>query len=80
MKVHYRGYEISVDRGDSPYKPTEGLCYVYWSIYRESDGYCCDETYSYGCETVQEWIEILKRRIDNELATGDPWMENEEEI
>lgn len=77
MKVNYRGYEISVER-DYAYKPNEGLCYLYWSIYRNSDGYCCDESYYTGCETVREWIKLLKERIDSEHETDDPWLESED--
>ena len=70
MIAKYQGYEINVTR--------EGDCALYYSITRERDGWEADCAPYYGCEGVREFIEILKQRIDNEHATGDPWMEQEE--
>lgn len=71
MKTSYKGYELRVERDQS-------LCgyeYLYYSIYRESDGYCCAESFSSGEETEEEFIEILKERVDNELKEDNPWEE-----
>lgn len=71
MKTDYRGHEIEAYRGDS----MAGIDLLYFSVFRESDGYECTSGFTYGGETPAEFTKHLKSRIDAELATDDPWGE-----
>lgn len=72
MKVSYRGYEIDAHRARS----LGGETLLYWSIFRESDGYEADSGFYTGSETVREYVALMKERVDAELAEDDPWEEN----
>lgn len=71
MKVSYRGHEIEAKRE----KCLAGYKLLYFTIYRESDGYECVCSYTEGDDTPADMIEYLKRRVDAELKTADPWEE-----
>jgi len=69
---NYRGYTIEVSRE----KCLGGWEMTYYSIFRDSDGFECVSNFSEGCDTIEEWIDILKERIDNEHKENDPWDES----
>ena len=71
MKVSYKGYEIDAHREESL-----GLgVLLYWSIFRESDGYEADSGFSSGEDTEEFWVKGLKQRVDSELSEKNPWGE-----
>lgn len=72
MKVSYRGHEIDVHRA----KCMAGYSLLYYSIFRESDGYECTSGYEDSAETVRDKVKQFKERVDNELAEADPWEEH----
>lgn len=71
MKVVYRGHEIDVKRE----KCLGGWSRLYYSIFRESDGYECISGGTDDTSTVRTYIGYMKERIDAELAESDPWGE-----
>lgn len=73
MKVAYRGYDISVTRE----KAMNGDVLLYFSIFRQSDGYEALTDYEDSAETVRDKVAQLKERIDNEHKEADPWGEKE---
>ena len=73
MKQVYRGHEIDVRRVRS----LGGDVLLYFSIYRESDGYECAAGFTTGDDTVRDYMRYMRERIDAELATDDPWLESE---
>ena len=76
MKVSYLGYDIDVTRE----KCMAGYPLVYYSIFRQSDGYECTSGYSDSADTVRTWIRLMKERVDNELLEKDPWEEHARDI
>lgn len=73
MRVIYRGHEINVRRE----RCLGGWDMLYTSIFRVSDGYECTSFCEDSGEKVRDQIGYMKRRIDAELATDDPWCERE---
>jgi hypothetical protein len=73
VKEIYRGHEIEAHRDRS----LGGDTLVYWSIFRVSDGFECDTGYSDSADNTVRWIELLRERVDAELAETDPWMESD---
>lgn len=71
MIAKYRGYEITVDRD----KTQAGWDAMFLCVVRLSDRRICLEEPYYGSESVREMVGCMKRRIDNEHATDDPWLE-----
>jgi hypothetical protein len=71
MKVSYRGHEIEAKRERS----MTGDVLLFYSVFRESDGYECASGFSYTSDTAQVFIDHLKARVDAELACDDPWDE-----
>lgn len=74
QRVEYLGYEIKVSREDC----LAGYELLYFSIYRISDGYECVCNFEDSAETLEDKIQQLKDRIDNEHKEEDPWMEKGE--
>lgn len=72
MKDAYKGHEITVTR---EYSMADHEM-VFYSIFRMSDWYECTSGYDESEETLEDFIEQLKVRIDQELKTSDPWGEN----
>ena len=70
-KVSHRGHEITVTRE----KSMMGEETLFYAIFRESDGFECTSGHSSGDESVGQMVEIMKERVDNELAEEDPWCE-----
>ncbi len=70
-KEVYKGHEINVTR--EPCNAGHEL--LYYSILRVSDGYECDTDFQDCSETVEEFMQILKDRVDAELKEVDPWEE-----
>jgi hypothetical protein len=63
MKCKYRGFEIDVTRDES----LGGDEFLYFSIFRISDGYEIESSFSSGSEKVREFIDYMKKRIDKTL-------------
>lgn len=76
MKIKYKGYEVEAKRE----KSLGGLALLYFSIFRESDGYECLSSFEDSAETVGYKIKELKELIDNEHAENDPWGELEQKL
>lgn len=74
MRKIYRGHEIDVRHERS----LGGDMLLYISIFRVSDGYCCEDTFSTGDDTIPEMMRYMRERIDAELASDDPWLESED--
>ena len=68
-KVLYRGHEISVGRE----KSQAGYALLYYSISRRRDQLECLSSFEDSAEKVRDKVEQLKRRIDSELESDDPW-------
>jgi hypothetical protein len=71
MRDAHRGHDIDVRREPS----LGGDVLLYYSIFRQSDGYECDSGFTYEDATPREFLATLKERIDKELAEDDPWEE-----
>jgi hypothetical protein len=71
MKLIYKGHEITVTRERS----MAGYSMLYYSVFRESDGYECDSGFSDSDDTVKDFVDMMKERVDAELAEDDPWGE-----
>lgn len=68
---HYRGHKIEVRREEC----LAGYDLIYFTIIRDSDGYLCEDSFTESDETVSEVMQVMKIRINNELAEKDPWLE-----
>ena len=73
MKVKYRGYEIEVKRE----RCLGGWSELYTTIYRLSDGLECVCYCEDSAEKVVDQVRYMKKRIDDELASDNPWCEQE---
>lgn len=71
MKISHKGHLIDVRREEC----LGGWKMLYFSVFRESDLYECTSGFSDSSETVRDYVNILKKRIDNELQNKDPWQE-----
>ena len=71
MRVSYKGHEITVTRE----RCMGGWDLLYYSIYREADGYECECGFTEDETPIREYVGYMKERIDNELAEDDPWLE-----
>lgn len=69
MKIKYRGYEINIDREAC----LGGWSQLYVSIYRVRDGLEVESFNTEDESTVEVYMDHMKRRVDNELASSDPW-------
>lgn len=67
MQLKYKGHRIEID----PEVNSDGSITYFYSIFTEC-GYEC-ETGFFEKDTLQEIIERLKCRIDNELNETLPW-------
>ena len=67
----YRGHEITVWREEC----LAGYELLYFSIFRESDGYECASGYTYDDSDLQVYAGYLRSHIDSELLDPDPWGE-----
>ena len=61
MKTLYKGFEIDAHREES----MVGDRLLYYSIFRESDGWEMTSGFTYGSDRVQTFIKYLKERVDN---------------
>lgn len=71
MKITYRGHEIDVRRE----KCMAGYQLLYYSVFRVSDGYECTSGFQDSADSVRYMVKAFKERIDEELASPDPWEE-----
>ena len=71
MKQVYRGHEIVVTRQ----RCLGGWDRLYFSVYRVSDGYCCEEDGENSGEYIRDKVKQMRACIDRELASDDPWQE-----
>ena len=72
MQVKYKGHEINVIRD----KCMAGYELLYFSIFRIADGFVCEDSFTSSADTVREMVAHLKRRIDRELQSTNPWGES----
>ena len=71
MRISYRGHEITVTRE----KCLAGYPLLFYSVFRESDGFECVSGCEDSAETVRGLVSTMKQRVDNELKEDDPWLE-----
>ncbi len=69
MKTNYKGFEINVYRE----KCLAGYDLLYYSIFRESDGYELTSGYSEGDDTIKDFISYMKENVDDYLVNPDNW-------
>lgn len=67
MKTIYRGHEIDVRRE----KSMAGYSMLFYSIFRESDGYEVTSGFSDSDDSVSDMIGYMKERLDAEIADGE---------
>ncbi len=74
MKATYRGHVITVTRD----RAMGGWMSIYYSIFRESDGYECISGFNpYDDTNLHTFMHLMRERVDAELADPDPWLEHE---
>lgn len=73
MKISYRGHELGANRE----RCLAGYHLLYYSIFRESDGYECLSGFEDSAEKSRDKIDQLKKVVDSELLQDDPWCEKE---
>jgi len=73
VKVSHRGYEIEAHRA----RCMAGYPLLYWSIFRQSDGFEAASGCEDSAEKLGDMVKLLRERVDNELAEDDPWLERE---
>ena len=71
MKISYRGHEIEVKREQC----MGGWPLLYYSIFREREGYECLSGFTEDTSPVRTYIGYMKERVDAELADQEPWGE-----
>lgn len=76
MTRKYKGYTLEAKRE----RCMGGYYLLYYSIFRDIDGYECLCSYEDSSEKVVDKIKQLKERVDNEHLEEDPWCEKEELI
>lgn len=77
MKSVYKGHEIEVVRE----RASGGWLSIYYSIFRQSDGFECTSGFSAEDRTnLHTFMKLMRERVDAELAEQDPWMEKAGEI
>lgn len=69
MKAKHRGHTIDVHRE----RCLGGWSQLYFSVFRDSDGYECLSSFEDSAETVRDKVKQLKERIDAELKETYPW-------
>jgi len=74
MKVVYRGHEIEVKRE----RCLGGWSELYTTVFRLSDGLECVCDCEDSGERVVDQVRYMKERIDDELASDNPWGEKAE--
>ena len=72
MQTIYRGHEINLSRE----RCMGGWDMLYYSIYRQSDGYECASGFTEDESPLRTYMKYMKERVDAELADADPWGEN----
>ena len=63
MKVIYKGFEIEVKREQA----LGGWDNLYFSVFRLSDSWCFEDSFTEGSDTVKDYIGYMKKRIDDYL-------------
>ena len=69
MKVNYRSHEIEVVREMC----LAGYPLLYYSIYRDNDGYGVADGVYEGSETVREFVGYMRERLDAEIEEGSTY-------
>lgn len=72
----YRGHEIILTREQC----LGGWEMLYYSIYRESDGYECACSFTEDDSDLHTYMKSMREWIDAELASGDPWDEKADQL
>lgn len=74
MKVSYRGFEIEAKRE----KCLAGYSLLYFSIFRESDGWELLSDYSEGDDTVHAAVGYLKETVDDYFKNPSEYEDEDE--
>lgn len=72
MKTSYRGFEIEAKRE----RCLAGYSLLYYSIFRESDGWEMYSGYSEGGDTVHSMVGYLKKWVDDYYETPGEYEED----
>lgn len=74
LKETHRGHTIELSRENC----LGGWEMLYYSIFRDSDGYECVSNFTTDESPLDVFMGYMKERIDDELAQDDPWEEQAE--
>lgn len=64
MKVEYRGFDIDCSRE----RCLAGYKLLYYSVFRQSDGYELTSGYTEGSDLVRDYVRYMKNRVDGFLV------------
>jgi hypothetical protein len=71
LREVHRDHEILLSREECQ----GGWELLYYSIFRQSDGYECDSGFTEDESDLPTYMGYMRDRIDAELAEDDPWGE-----
>jgi hypothetical protein len=71
LVTRHRGHTIDVRRGEC----LGGWQRLFFTVIRDEDGYICVEDGENSDERVRDKVKQMRRRIDAELLSDDPWDE-----
>lgn len=66
---HYKGFELEAYREES----LAGIDLLYYSIFRESDGWEMESNFSYGDETPLAMVNYLRAHVDDYLENPEDY-------
>lgn len=69
MKVEYKGFDIEASRE----KSMVGDTLLFYSVFRQSDGYEVAYGYSYGNDRIPTFIKHLKGVVDDFIKDPEPY-------
>lgn len=73
IKETYRGFEIEANRQQA----LGGWENLYYSAYRESDGWCLEDDFTEGSDSEESIVAILKSHIDDYYDNSQDYEEDE---
>lgn len=69
MKQSYRGFDIDVHRG----KSMGGDTLLYYSVFRQSDGWEMTSGFHTGSDTVRDFVRYMKDHVDDAITNPSDW-------
>jgi hypothetical protein len=72
VKVSYKGFDVDAYRS----KSRGGDTLLYYSVFRQSDGYEVTSGFSYGTDKVRAFIGFLKGTVDDFLEDPQAYYRN----